>query len=105
MKITIASVFHPYKGGLATYNERLAQEFQQQGHEVQCDTFAMLYPQFLYPGKTQFSSLPAPTDLNISQKINTVNPFNWLINGIRIFRQKPDYLVGLSTLILLKDSR
>ena len=60
MKIIILGTAYPYRGGLAAFNERLAGEFQKQGHEVETYTFTLQYPNFLVPGKTQYSPDPAP---------------------------------------------
>ena len=46
MKITILGAAHPYRGGIAAFNERLAHQFQDEGHEVDIVTFTLL-AQFL----------------------------------------------------------
>lgn len=81
------------RGGLATYNERLAREFMQKGCNVIIYTFSLQYPSFLFPGKTQFSESPAPIDLNIKVCINSINPFNWLKIGKEIREQNPDIVI------------
>lgn len=80
-------------GGLATFNERLARAFADEGHEVVIYTFSLQYPGFLFPGKTQYSDEPAPAGLNIKVKVNSVNPFNWIGVGRELRRMKPDLLV------------
>ena len=91
--IIIIGPAHPLRGGLASYNERLAREFQQQGHTVTIYTFSLQYPGFLFPGTTQFSSEPAPKDLSIKIVINSINPFNWIKIGNQIKKNKPDLVV------------
>ncbi len=91
--IVIIGPAHPLRGGLASYNERLARAFQQQGHTVSIYTFSLQYPGFLFPGATQFSSEPAPEKLDIRIEINSINPFNWIRNGLRLKKEKPDVLV------------
>lgn len=93
MKLIIVGTAHPYRGGLAAFNERLAKEFVDEGLEVEILTFTVQYPKILFPGKTQFSSEPAPKNLKIVRKINSVNPFNWLKTGKEILRQKPDIVI------------
>jgi hypothetical protein len=34
MKIIIIGTAYPFRGGLAAYNERLARQFSEEGHEV-----------------------------------------------------------------------
>lgn len=92
MKITIIGPAYPLRGGLASYNERIAQAFQDEGHEVNIVTFSLQYPNFLFPGKTQYSSDAKP-DLDISVEINSVNPLNWLKVGLKIKKEKPDLVI------------
>lgn len=93
MKIVILGTAYPYRGGLAAFNERLAREFAVEGHEVEIVTFSLQYPDFLFPGKTQYSTDPAPADLRIRRGMNSVNPFSWFRIGRMISRMQPDLLV------------
>ena len=93
MKIVILGTAYPYRGGLSAFNERLAREYQDQGHEVEIYTFTLQYPSFLFPGKTQYSSDPAPENLTIYRKVNSCNPFNWIKVGKEIARKKPDLMI------------
>lgn len=92
-KIIILGTAHPFRGGLASYNERLALQFQREGHEVEIFTFTTQYPNFLFPGKSQFSEEPAPKEIKITRKVSSVNPFNWLKVGNEIKKLKPDLLI------------
>jgi len=91
--IIIIGPAHPLRGGLASYDERLAKEFQQQGNQVSIYTFSLQYPGFLFPGTTQYSSEPAPANLSIKVCINSVNPLNWLNVGNELKKLKPDLIV------------
>jgi len=84
---------YPFRGGLATYNERLARAFMQKGDEVIIHTFSLQYPSFFFPGKTQYSNSPAPKDLHIEVSVNSVNPFNWIRIGRRLRIYKPDIVI------------
>jgi D-inositol-3-phosphate glycosyltransferase len=92
-KIIIIGPAHPLRGGLATFDERLAREFQAQGHQVRIYTFSLQYPDVLFPGKTQYSDEPAPQDLDIQVLINAINPLNWLINGRKIANENADVVI------------
>ena len=81
MNIIIVGTAYPYRGGLAAFNERLAGQFQREGHQVEMYTFTVQYPNFLFPGKTQFTDDPAPKELKITRKINSFNPCKWLKVG------------------------
>lgn len=93
MKIAILGSAHPLRGGLAAFNERLAQQLQQQGHEVVIYSFSLQYPSFLFPGKTQFTDEPAPAALNIRTAVNSVNPLNWLKVGGEMNRELFDLII------------
>lgn len=93
MKIIIVGTSHPFRGGLASFNDRLAKEFVRQGDEVQMVTFTLQYPAFLFPGKTQYTDDPPDSELHILQKINSINPLSWIKVGREIRNQKPDMVV------------
>ncbi len=85
---------HPLRGGgLATFNERLARAFLDQGHQVVIYTFSLQYPGMLFPGKTQYSDEPPPEGLDIRVKVNSINPLNWWKIGRELRSMKPDLLV------------
>ena len=84
---------HPLRGGLASFNERLAKEFLANGEKAEIVTFSLQYPGFLFPGTTQYSSDPAPAGLRIRALINSVNPFNWIKTGNTLKKEKYDIIV------------
>jgi len=91
-KILILGPSWPYRGGLAAYNERLAEELQQTA-DVEIWTFTVQYPKFLFPGKSQFATEPAPANLRIRRMINSVNPLNWWFTGRKIRKMAPDLII------------
>lgn len=84
---------HPLRGGIAALSERLAQELQKGPYQVTIVSFSLQYPSVLFPGKTQYSTDPAPEGLDIKSWINSVNPINWLFIGLRIRKLNPDLIV------------
>jgi glycosyltransferase involved in cell wall biosynthesis len=94
MNIAIIGPAHPLRGGgISTFNERLAEVLQEQGHTVTIYSFSLQYPSFLFPGKSQFTDEPAPKGLTIHSIINSINPFNWLKVGKRIRNVKHDLII------------
>ncbi len=91
--IVILGTAYPLRGGLAAYNERLAREYLRQGHEVIIYGFRLQYPNFLFPGKSQYSTDPPPEGLDIRVKVNSVNPVNWIRTGREIRKLRPDLLI------------
>lgn len=93
MKVVILGPAHPLRGGLASYNERLARAFREAGHDCRIVTYSLQYPGFLFPGKTQYSDQPPPGDLPIEVSVNSVNPLNWIRIGNRLRDEAPDLLI------------
>ena len=94
MKIVIVGSAHPYRGGLASFNERLASEFVAEGHDVEIVTFTLQYPNFLFPGKTQYVT-PQDTAVPVEAEalLDTADPFSWGRTARAIRRWGPDVLI------------
>jgi D-inositol-3-phosphate glycosyltransferase len=93
MRVILLGPAHPYRGGLASFNERLAQQFIADGNEAEILTFKLQYPGFFFPGKTQFTENKAPAGIKITRVLNSVNPLNWFKTGIKIRKENPDVLL------------
>lgn len=93
MRIVICGPAHPYRGGIAAYNERLAQQLLQEGDAAAIYTFRLQYPSFLFPGKSQYDHGYAPDGVPITRAINSVNPINWFNIGLRLRRTRPDLVI------------
>lgn len=83
MKIALIGTAYPYRGGLAAFNERLATELAKD-HEVTIYTFTLQYPDFLFPGKSQYADGPPPADLRIIRSLSSVNPISWWQTGRQV---------------------
>lgn len=93
-KIIILGSAYPLRGGgIATFNERMAQAFIDNGDETKIVTFSLQYPFFLFPGKTQYSEEDPPKGLDIKEMVNSVNPINWIKVGKYLKREAPDLLI------------
>jgi glycosyltransferase involved in cell wall biosynthesis len=92
-RIVIIGPAYPLRGGLATFNQRLAQEFIKEGYYCELVSFSLQYPSILFPGKTQYSEDPAPEGLTIHSIINSINPANWLQVGKRLRNERPDFII------------
>ena len=92
-KIVLIGPAYPFRGGLATFNERLIREYRNNGADAYIYTFSLQYPSLLFPGKTQFSSEPAPENLPVYITVNSINPFNWIKVGLELKKQKPDLVI------------
>jgi glycosyltransferase involved in cell wall biosynthesis len=92
-RVFIIGPAYPLRGGLATFNQRLAKAFEQEGDDCTLVSFSLQYPSFLFPGTTQYSTEPPPKDVKILTLINSVNPVNWIKVGRLLQKQKPDLVV------------
>jgi hypothetical protein len=79
--------------GIATFNERLAREFMVMGHRVAIYSFSLQYPNFLFPGTSQYTNDPPPPGLDIHTRVNSIDPLNWISVGNELRYRKPDIIV------------
>ncbi len=93
MKIRILGPAHPYRGGIAKFDEMLAAAFGREGHDVKIISFTLQYPSFLFPGRTQYTRMAPPEGIVIERCINSVNPLNWPVVGREIAREEPELVI------------
>ena len=93
MKIAFLSTFYPYRGGIAQFNAHLYQALSKQ-HEVKAFNFTRQYPDFLFPGQTQYVT---PEDKAVPVEtvriLDSANPLTWRRAARAILREKPDLVV------------
>ena len=95
MKIIIAGTAFPMRGGIAQYNSLMYKYFSEDD-DVKVYSFKRQYPEFLFPGKTQFKqgepAVKIPDEKNVIC-IDSINPLNWLSAGKKIAAENPDLLI------------
>lgn len=82
----------PFRGGISHYNTSLALELARR-HDVSVVNYSRLYPDFLFPGKTQYDESGSTHRVESERLIDSINPFTWVRAGFRIARMKPDVTV------------
>lgn len=92
MRIAILSPFHPYRGGIAQFSEQLYIELSIQ-NEVKAFSFTKMYPDFLFPGKTQYVPEGEYSGTKAERILNSINPFSYIQTARQINRYKPDILI------------
>ena len=83
----------PLRGGIAQYTTLLAQELRNKG-EVKVISFSRLYPNLLFPGKSQVledGALKPPSNADFC--LDTMNPLTWMRVAKKIARTRPDMLI------------
>src|SRR5450755_1544760 len=88
VKNIIVGPAYPLRGGIANFNEALCRAFIKADVESKIISFSLQYPDFLFPGKTQFEKGPKPTDFKIESLINSINPKTWYKVAQRIKSEK-----------------
>ncbi len=78
-RIVIVGPMYPYRGGIAHLSETLAAGLLRRGHQVSAITFTRQYPEFLFPGRTQYETEVAPSDRAVEAEriIDSIHPFSW----------------------------
>ncbi len=94
MKIAILSPFYPYRGGIAQFSAMLYTEFANEGHEVKAFNFKRLYPDLLFPGKTQYvGEDDQATAVDSVRVLDSINPFSYSRTVKEIKAFTPDVLI------------
>lgn len=93
MKIAILSCFYPYRGGISQFNACLFEELGKY-HTVKAFNFSRQYPDFLFPGKTQYvteddNAVPVASE----RLLDTANPFSYGRTARAILDWKPDLVI------------
>jgi len=94
MKIAYLSTFYPLRGGIAQFNASLYRAFEKKEHGVAAFTFSRQYPQFLFPGSSQYVTGQDVVD-KIPARIllDTINPFTWFSTAGAIRKFAPDLML------------
>ena len=93
MKIAILSCFYPYRGGISQFNACLYEELSKQ-HVVRAFNFKRQYPEFLFPGKTQFVTADdEAVPVESTSLLDTANPFSYMSTYRAIREWDPDVLI------------
>lgn len=92
-KVIIVGPAFPLRGGIANFNEALCRAIGKAGIDSKIISFSLQYPNFLFPGKTQFDTGAGPQDISIETRINSINPITWWSVARKIKKEKPDYII------------
>lgn len=94
MRIAILSPFYPYRGGIAQFSAMLYTSLQREGCEVQAFNFKRLYPDLLFPGKTQYVE-EGDDVIRIDGRriLDSIDPLSYFRTVKEIKDWKPDVLV------------
>jgi D-inositol-3-phosphate glycosyltransferase len=83
VKLALVGPAYPYRGGLVHFQEALYRALQARGHEPVLVTFRRQYPDWLFPGRTQYDRPRADAIAGL-RWIDTLLPWTWLQAAYRI---------------------
>jgi len=92
--VIILGPAHPFRGGIAASNERLAIEFQKLDWKTKIYSYTIQYPKLLFPGQNQFTDDPPPENIEIQRTFSTINPFSWRKLTRQIKKENPNLVIS-----------
>ncbi len=92
MKIALVSVAPPYRGGISL-NSALLARYLSKSHNITVYNFIRQYPDFLFPGKTQYEEGEPAVPISTIRVIDSVNPLSWFRTANHIIRENPEILI------------
>ncbi len=94
MKISIFSAFYPLRGGIAQFSALLFRSLEKK-HTVKAFTFKRQYPDFLFPGETQFVTEKDNADIIPAIPIlDSINPITYFFSAKKINKEKSDLYIS-----------
>ena len=93
IKFLVFSASYPYRGGISDSTHSLCNELTKNNIETEVWTFSLLYPNFLFPGKTQFSNEVYEQNFKVKRIINTISLFNWIKVSKKVNKINPEVLI------------
>ncbi|MDR1402655.1 MAG: glycosyltransferase [Tannerellaceae bacterium] len=92
MKIAMLSPFLPYRGGISQFSVMLYNELVKGNNCIKGFNFKRLYPDFLFPGKTQYVEKQS-IEIETTRMLDSINPISYYktVNALKVF--EPDVLI------------
>lgn len=91
-KIIIVGPGFPYRNGPAIYLTYLCNSLKND-FDVELINYTLLYPSFLFPGKTQYDESKSVLAFDNKRLLNSINPLSWKSTANYINKQNPDIVV------------
>jgi glycosyltransferase involved in cell wall biosynthesis len=91
--VVILGPSHPWRGGIAHHSASLFGELERCGHQVTLLNFHRLYPEFLFPGKTQRDESEAAFSVPAEAIFDPIDPLSWLRIASKLHTIRPDRLI------------
>lgn len=93
MRIAYLSTFYPFRGGIAQFNALLYEQLAI-SNEIRAFTFKRQYPDFLFPGTSQYvSETDVVKKIDALEILDSINPFTYYRTAEEIKRFNPDLII------------
>lgn len=92
MNIVIIGPMPPWRGGIAHSNAVLCRNLVKR-NRITAISFRRMFPEFLYPGKSQKSATAPPEDIRIVPMLDSLNPITWIRAYRMVKQERVDLLV------------
>ena len=93
IKFLVFSASYPYRGGISDSTHSFCNELIDNNLNTEVWTFSLLYPNLIFPGKTQYSNEKYNQKFIVRRLINTINPFNWIKVSKKVNKLNPEFLI------------
>lgn len=93
MRIVIVGPAYPLRGGIAQYLAILYRKLREQGHDVLYVSFIKQFPEWLFPGKTQFEKSTDVIDVHPVPRFAPLGMRSWWRTYREIRKFNPDLVV------------
>jgi glycosyltransferase involved in cell wall biosynthesis len=91
-KIAVLGLSYPFRGGIAHHSTLLVRELRKR-YPVRFITLRRQYPEFLFPGKTQYDYSAQGLNEENHALIDSVNPLTWVRAAFALKRDKVDLVI------------
>jgi len=91
MQIALISVAPPYRGGISKQTSILVENLSK-NHSVDVINYSRQYPDFLFPGKTQYLDDKSENNKS-SRMIDSINPLTWFSTGNKLAKKNYDLVI------------
>ncbi len=91
-RIALVGPLHPWRGGLAQYLQLLGEALESRA-EVRAVTFTRQYPDFLFPGTSQFDPEAPKPRFPTEALLDSIAPWSWRTTAAHLERFAPGAIV------------
>ena len=94
MKIALLAPFHPFRGGIAQFSNMLYGALEND-HELSPFSFKRQYPNFLFPGTSQYVvDDGSPDPIKAEPILDSINPFSFKTSAKKINETHPELFIS-----------